>query len=136
MTVYGGSDINHMGVFLSRRRLRRQNEVELSGFARLRPGIGDRRFDLSIDNQSDLVSGHSQAIADVAAIGINFNDLGKFFASIRTSAPLIGRLLGSFTSPSRTDVPAAQTLNVTSSEPTKPRMNDLESIVGVLARFF
>ena len=48
--IYIRMRINHMCVFLSRRRLPRQIEVELSGLARLRLGIDDRCFDLSIDN--------------------------------------------------------------------------------------
>src|SRR6266571_9270958 len=60
--------------------------------------------------------------------------LEKFFASMRTSAPLTGRPAGSFTTPSRTDVPA-KTVKVTSSEPTKLRMNDFENIVGHFSAF-
>ena len=77
MRVYVGADKNHMCVFLSRCRLPRQIEVELSGLARLRLGVGDRCFDLSIDNQTDLISGNSQAIADVVAVGISLDNLGN-----------------------------------------------------------
>src|SRR6266436_6309250 len=64
MRIYVGTHKDHMCVFLSRRRLARQIEVELSRLACLRLGVGDRCFDLSIDNQADLISGNSQAIAD------------------------------------------------------------------------
>jgi hypothetical protein len=75
--IYSRRDVNHVCVFLRRRRFSGQIEVELSGFAQLRLGIEDRCFDLSIDNESDLISGNSQAIADVMAVGIGLNNLGK-----------------------------------------------------------
>src|ERR1700746_209197 len=79
MRIYVGPHINHMCVFLSRRSLPRQIEVELSRLARLRLGVSNRCFDLSIDNESGLVSANSQAIADIAAVGISFYNLGKVF---------------------------------------------------------
>src|SRR5438067_12143698 len=73
--IYVGAHINHMCVFLSRCGLPGQIEVELSGLARLRLGVGNRCFDLSIDKQSSLVSGNSQAIAHITAVGICLDDL-------------------------------------------------------------
>ena len=85
--IYVGAHINHMCVFLSRCGLPGQIEVELSGLARLRLGVGNRCFDLSIDKQSGFISGNSQAIADVMPVGVSLNNLGKiprFDPDIRT----------------------------------------------------
>src|SRR6266446_7152350 len=77
MRIYVGTHKDHMCVFLSRCRLPRQIEVELSRLACLRLGVGDRCFDLSVDKESGLVGGNSQAIADVVAVGISLDNLGK-----------------------------------------------------------
>jgi len=74
-----GLDINHMGVFLGRRCLSGQIEVELSGFAQLRLGIADRCHDLPIDNESDLISANCQTVGDVVASCIGLSNLGKIF---------------------------------------------------------
>ncbi len=117
-----------MCAFLPRRHLSGQLEVELSGFAGLRLGVEDRCFDLSIDKKSDFISANCEAIENVMAVAIGLKTLEKFFASIRISAPLTGRSLGSFTSPS-TEVPA-QTVTATNNEPTKLRTSDFGSIIG------
>ena len=75
MRIYVGAHKNHMCVFLSRCCLPGQIEVELSGLARLRLGVGNRCFNLSTDNESGLVSGNSQAIAHITAVGICLDDL-------------------------------------------------------------
>jgi hypothetical protein len=77
MRLHGGREINHVRIFLSRHHLSGQIEIELSGFARLRLGVEDQCFDLSIDNESDFISANSQAVADVMAAGIGSNNLGK-----------------------------------------------------------
>lgn len=77
MRIYVRAHINHVCVFLGWCCLPRQTEVELSWLARLRLGVGNRCFDLSIDNESGFVSGNSQAIANVATVGTSFNNLGK-----------------------------------------------------------
>jgi len=79
MRIYVGAHKNHMCVFFGRCGLPCQLEVELSGLARLRLSVGNGCFDLSTDNESGLVSGNSQAIADIAAVGICLDDLGKIF---------------------------------------------------------
>src|SRR6266540_4789625 len=66
-----------MCVFLPRRHLSGQLEVELSGFAGLRLGVEDRCLDLSIDQESDFISANCEAIANVMAGGIRLDDLGK-----------------------------------------------------------
>ena len=75
MRIYVGAHKNHMCVFLSQCGLSRQIEVELSGLARLRLGVGNRCFNLSTDNESGLVSGNSQAIAYITAVGICLDNL-------------------------------------------------------------
>src|SRR5438270_7342344 len=73
--IYVGAHINHMCVFLSRCGLPGQIEVELSGLARLHRGVSDRCFNLSTDHESGLVSGNSQAIAHITAVGICLDNL-------------------------------------------------------------
>src|SRR5437773_6694154 len=75
--IYVGAHISRMCVFLSRCGLPGQIEVELSGLARLRRGVSDRCFDLSIDKQSGFISGNSRAIADIMAVRVSVNNLGK-----------------------------------------------------------
>jgi hypothetical protein len=90
-----------------------QLKVELSVFARLRVGIEDRCLDDSIDSDSDFVNANCQASGAVVACSVGLNNPGKllpFVAPIRTSAPLTGCPVGSFTTPSRADVPP-QALN-------------------------
>ena len=68
------------------------------------------------------------------ATGIGLNDLGKIFASIRTSVPLIGRPVGSFTTPSRVGVPA-HALKAKTNNPIKPIPSDLRNMMMIDADF-
>jgi hypothetical protein len=54
-----------------------QLKVELSVFARLRGGIGDRCVDGSIDNESDFVNANWKAIGGVMAVASVLTIRGK-----------------------------------------------------------
>ena len=70
-----------------------QFKVELSGFARLCGGIGDRCPDGSIDNETDFVNANCKAIAGVMAGGIGLNNPGKI-TSVCCLNPDIGTFDG------------------------------------------
>ncbi len=107
-----------------------QLKVELSGFARLRGGIEDRCLDGSIDNESDFVNANCKAIGGIMAGGIGLNNPGKI-TSVSCFNPDIGAFdgfpAGSFTTPSKADVPA-QALKATRNKPTKLILYDLRNI--------
>src|SRR6266480_1578519 len=69
----------------------------------------------------------SEVYWPVASVLTILEKLLPFLASIRTSAPLTGCPAGSFTTPSKADVPA-QALNVTRNKPTKLILYDLRNI--------
>lgn len=69
------------------------------------------------------------------AVGIGLNNFGKILRFNPDISAFDWPSVGSFTIPSRADVPAAQTVKVTSSEPTKLRATDFGSIVEYFRGF-
>jgi len=64
---------------IGRRALLAKIEVELCGFTRLCPGVGDRCFELPIDDEHHSIGTHRQAVSSVMAGRISLNNFGKMF---------------------------------------------------------